>query len=730
MRHIRNFVLVIVALVSTSVGAYAIDFFPTELVLTKSFSGPVKPGETVTLTFTITNNNPSRFYGDIDFTDDLDAVLSGLEAVGLPESNICGFGSAVSGTSTISFVSGEVLANSSCSFDVTVQVPSDAAAGDYANTTSSLSGFRSDESSFTFAPAFDMLTVEETAPEINVTGNSVDIADGDASPRSADHTNFGSTDVSGGTISRTFTIENTGDETLTLGANAVSLSGANASNFTVTSQPGSTVAPSGSTTVTIAFDPSASGTRTATVSIANDDADESPYTFAISGEGASSASGITIIQTITGKNRSVRFTSGTSELNFTLTTVQGTAETTVSGLGAGTYTVRSQDLTSEGYALVAAICNDTDSSTDVDERRATIVLAAGEQVTCIFELVETGTISEETIKTYLESRNAMLLHYLPDISRRLHRLLGLPDEGSAVLSVFDFGGAFPLPVDVQISNNVFNYAASSRGVLDMQGEGNSEVGTWDVWSEGHVSWFDDGGSGSGVSGVAYAGVDYLLTENILLGLQVEVDWMDEYLSATSGTVTGTGWMVGPYGLIQIEDNFFFDFGAMWGQSSNQISPFGTYTDTFTTTRWLLYGDLVGEFEIDDNWTIRPQVTGKLISEYQHAYTDSLNVAIPAQTVTQGEIAFAPRISYTGLLEDGTRVIPWVEVRAAYTFTGTGLFSTPGLAPGWTGVNGGIELGVDVAMPGGAFLVISGQYDGFFTGARALGMSAGISAPMQ
>ena len=46
-----------------------------------------------------------------------------------------------------------------------------------------------------------------------------------------------------------------------------------------------TVAGLGSTTFTVTFNPSALGLRSATVSIANNDADENPYDFAIQGTG-------------------------------------------------------------------------------------------------------------------------------------------------------------------------------------------------------------------------------------------------------------------------------------------------------------------------------------------------------------------------------------------------------------------------------------------------------------
>jgi hypothetical protein len=86
-----------------------------------------------------------------------------------------------------------------------------------------------------------------------------------------------------GTVVRTFTIQNTGNATLNL--SAPTLSGANASDFAISSAPAGSVAANGSTTFQITFDPSAAGVRTATVSIGNDDSDEDPYTFAIQGTG-------------------------------------------------------------------------------------------------------------------------------------------------------------------------------------------------------------------------------------------------------------------------------------------------------------------------------------------------------------------------------------------------------------------------------------------------------------
>ncbi len=113
-------------------------------VLSKEFvDDPVAPGDTATLRFIISTLDPETgdATGDatmITFTDDLDAALSGLAAVGLPVSDVCGTGSTLAGTSVVTLTGGNLAAGSSCTFDVTVQVPSTAPAGRHTNTTSSL----------------------------------------------------------------------------------------------------------------------------------------------------------------------------------------------------------------------------------------------------------------------------------------------------------------------------------------------------------------------------------------------------------------------------------------------------------------------------------------------------------------------------------------------------------------------------------------------------------------
>lgn len=139
--------------------------------------------------------------------------------------------------------------------------------------------------------AFDNYRVEGNdsaapKPSISLSGNGVPIPRGDTTPDLTDHTDFGSPVLLGGAVTRTFTIANAGGLALNLTGTApdfVTLTGSG--DFAVTAQPAATTltANGGTTTFAITFTPTGPGLKTATVSVASDDATKNPYTFAISG---------------------------------------------------------------------------------------------------------------------------------------------------------------------------------------------------------------------------------------------------------------------------------------------------------------------------------------------------------------------------------------------------------------------------------------------------------------
>jgi PKD repeat protein len=127
----------------------------------------------------------------------------------------------------------------------------------------------------------------ERAPLMKVLGNAVLIPDAQLTPRTLDGTDFGSAEVGRLPITHTFTISNAGDLDLNLsGTPPVSLGGDHPEAFSVALQPGTAITPSGWLTFSVVFRPAALGALKALVSIANDDPNQNPYTFAIQGTGS------------------------------------------------------------------------------------------------------------------------------------------------------------------------------------------------------------------------------------------------------------------------------------------------------------------------------------------------------------------------------------------------------------------------------------------------------------
>jgi len=126
--------------------------------------------------------------------------------------------------------------------------------------------------------------------EIDLQGNGVSIVNNDVTPAVADFTDFG--DVSANTtLTRTFTIANTGAEALSLLNTSafVTISGTGSSAFTVTQPSSGTVAGGASQTFEVKFLPNNEGIFVATITIQSDDCDEGTYTFNIQGTGTARA---------------------------------------------------------------------------------------------------------------------------------------------------------------------------------------------------------------------------------------------------------------------------------------------------------------------------------------------------------------------------------------------------------------------------------------------------------
>lgn len=115
-------------------------------------------------------------------------------------------------------------------------------------------------------------------PEINIQGNSVNILDGNTAYSTTDNTDFGSTIING-TISKTFTIQNTG--TASLNVTGINVVGSNGFSITSPSSFPFSIAASSSANFTVQFSNTTANTFTETVNVLSDDSDEGTYDFKV-----------------------------------------------------------------------------------------------------------------------------------------------------------------------------------------------------------------------------------------------------------------------------------------------------------------------------------------------------------------------------------------------------------------------------------------------------------------
>jgi hypothetical protein len=323
-----------------------------------------------------------------------------------------------------------------------------------------------------------------------------------------------------------------------------------------------------------------------------------------------------------------------------------------------------------------------------------------------------GTINPATgqIQGFLDVRGGVLLPEAADAQPHIDRLNGTvpPADPGAVLGFMPM--AFAGSATASASLNAIQAAA---------GEQQSRL---DIWMKGTFGQFTDN-SVEGLYGLGAAGVDYRVTSDLLLGGYIQLDQFNQNQTSGPGTITGTGWMAGPYATVRLGEGLYLDLKAAGGTSSNQISPLGTYTDTFSTTRWLLNAQLLGEIEHGD-WTFYPGARVGYFQEDAAAYTDSLGATVPAVSSGLGQMALSPAVSYTLTTDGGVVMKTTLKVEGIADFAGNGG------ALAFTALHARVAPDLSLTFAGGATIRLSGYINSPATnGLQTMGAAIRLSAPL-
>jgi chitinase len=374
---------------------------------------------------------------------------------------------------------------------------------------------------------------------------------------------------------------------------------------------------------------------------------------------------VTVIQRVVGADGTFSYTSSINALTGTIVTANGTGQRSASLVPAGAHSLTAGDARAAGYALTAITCNDSDSVVNLTNRSVAIALSPNENLVCTFTSTNTRDAALLAISNFLTARNAALLANQPELQRRLDRLTGADGSGGSAMA---FGLPVPGSGSLPFSASLANGRAQASTSLNVAraAAGDRSARAFDIWAEATFASLDYNGLEGNFS-VIYAGADYRLGKNVLVGGLVQFDRYSPDGARRAGTASGDGWMAGPYVTARIAPNLYADVRAAWGKSDNTISPLGTYVDPFETSRALYSGSLIGQFDLGANTQFRPEIAVRHLDEKQQAYVDGLGVAIPGQTVSQGDIAFRPRFHHNIAISDGWTLRPFVAADGIYTY---------------------------------------------------------------
>lgn len=233
------------------------------------------------------------------------------------------------------------------------------------------------------------------------------------------------------------------------------------------------------------------------------------------------------------------------------------------------------------------------------------------------------------------------------------------------------------------------------------------VSQGNTWAEITGSW-----SGDDSYTLGSFGAHSLMNTNLLVGAMLQVDYADDAANDTSGS----GWMVGPYFVARIpEQPFFFEGRLLYGQSDNDVSLLGTFTDSFDTERFQAQLRATGEYNVQA-FALMPLLDITYTDDTQKTYVDSLGNTITGQTVSLTQVKAG--MNFATDVEVASGSLQLVGGLSGIYSSSAGAAASPKFE-NWRGRT---HFGLDYGMATGGRLRASTFYDGIGTNYESYGVS--------
>lgn len=225
-----------------------------------------------------------------------------------------------------------------------------------------------------------------------------------------------------------------------------------------------------------------------------------------------------------------------------------------------------------------------------------------------------------------------------------------------------------------------------------------------VWADGSTTYLDSDDNGAEFDGFQSAfgtGIDYALTNAIVVGVQFNYEHSDidnRIGNFAPGNMDTDTFGVGPYIGVALNDYLLFDASFIHSWGDTDIKD-GLNSANYDSKSWNVSANLTGYVPVGGDFTLAPTVGISYSRSEDEAYTDGI-FFFPKQIIYTGVFSFGATLSYLYAFDDVRSVEPSISVEGAYEFD---LFGKPPLS--FVASNSD-EKKVDVTVTGGLDFVLS------------------------
>ncbi|MEO1503012.1 MAG: autotransporter outer membrane beta-barrel domain-containing protein [Pseudomonadota bacterium] len=290
--------------------------------------------------------------------------------------------------------------------------------------------------------------------------------------------------------------------------------------------------------------------------------------------------------------------------------------------------------------------------------------------------------TEAAVEVLAQSRGRSVISNTPDFS--------------AGLATNDTANA---TADATAAAGVFSFDARLGALGDSD---------YTLWTRGGVTYVNDDTDLDDIDtviGYLQVGLGFRPTPRSLIGLMIQGD-LSEQDADGAATADGVGFLIGPYGALQLSDFMFLDAAALVGRAYNTAETSSGDEADYDSDRLYLTAKLSGRFE-QGQWRFKPALRGAYYVEQSESFRIG-GVEIDESTDSLGQVRLGGEIGYD-LYKDERVLRPFIGVEGVYSFANGGS-TVDAAADGADGVSASLSGGVEGQI-GAASLEGRLTYDG-------------------